>query len=103
MRFLGLMLAQVWGAAVMGFWIFLMVAGALWLMRKGWWMMGHDWVFTGLAVAIVGVLLLVVCLRGAWLVLMLLAGRTTGRLARRDFRNSVADLLMFAKTGLWKE
>lgn len=103
MRFLGQMLAQVWGAAVMGFWIFLMTLGAVWLVRKGWWMMGHDWVFTGLAVLLLGVLLFAVCLRGVWLVLVLLAGRTTGRLARRDFRNSVADLLMFVKTGLWRE
>lgn len=95
--------SRLWAAIVMGFWIALFVWGAWWLLQRGWWMMGHDWVLTGLAVVLIGGLMLGVCARGVMLVLSLLAGRTTPRLARRDFRNSLADFLMFMKTGLWKE
>lgn len=92
------------GTAIwMGLWITLMVWGAWWLVREGWWMMQRDWIFTGFAVILVGLLIMVVSGRGIMLVLALLAGQTTPRLAKRDFRNSLANLAMFAKTGLWKE
>lgn len=95
--------SRFWAAIIMGFWIGLLTWTAWWLMRTGWWMMGIDWVFIGLAVALLGLLVMAVCGRGIGLVLKLLAGKTTPRLAKRDFRNSLADLLMFMKTGLWKE
>lgn len=103
MRFIRMLVGQILSAAVMGLWIALMAFMAAWMVRKGWWMIGHEWVFTGAALAALGVLWLGVCLRGAWLVLMVLAGRTSGRLARRDFRNSVANMLMFARAGVWKD
>jgi len=87
----------------MGFWIFLLAWLGVWMARKGWWMMGHDWVWTGLGMALLGVLICVMSLRGIWLVLMLLLGRTNPRLARRDFRNTLSNFVMFAKSGMWKE
>ena len=96
-------LSQIWNSAVMALWIGLLAWGAWWMASKGWHLMGRDWVFTGFAMIVVAGLLVLVSVRGSWLVMMLLAGRTTSRLARRDFRDSVADLLMVAKTGLWKE
>lgn len=96
------MVARIWAAFWMCFWIGLMLWGVLWLEGEGRWLMGHNWPFTGLAIALAGLVITVVCGRGLWLVLMLLSGRTSVRLARRDFRNSLANLVMFAKTGLWK-
>jgi hypothetical protein len=59
--------------------------------------------------ATAGLLLLLVvpCGLGAWhtgrLWLQLLRGRTTARLAARDFRNLVANCFFFAQSGGWKE
>lgn len=52
-------------------------------------------------------LLMVPCGLGAWhtgrLWLTLIRGRTTARLAARDFRNLVANCFFFAQSGGWKE
>ena len=96
-------LSQIWNACVMAFWLCAMVWFALWVVRQGWALIAHGWFFTGVGVILFGTVVVGVCIRGTWIVLILLAGRTTPRLARRDFRDSVANLLMFAKTGFWRE
>lgn len=95
--------SQIWNSGIMAFWLCVMVWGAMWLLREGWWLIKIGWFFSGVGVILVGCVVVGVSVRGAWIVLTLLAGRTTPRLARRDFRDSVANLVMFAKTGFWKE
>lgn len=87
----------------MCFWVGLLAIAAWWVVCKGWWMMGHHWELSGLLVVIAGLLMMGVAANGILLIGAVVSGRTTARLAKRDFRNSLANLIMFARTGLWKE
>jgi hypothetical protein len=96
-------MARLKSAVGMGFWIAVLVALGIWMAGKGWWLIGHGTVWIGLVLGLVGVLVCVMCARGVWLVVMLLAGYTTPRLARRDFRNTLSNFVMFARSGVWKD
>lgn len=51
----------------------------------------------------VSCVLLWLAFQGLMIVINLLRGRTSPRLAKRDFRNNLSNILMGAKTGMWKE
>jgi hypothetical protein len=87
----------------MMFWVGILALAAWWVVCTGWWLMGHHWELSGLAMCLAGLLMMGVAANGILLVISVLCGRTTARLAKRDFRNSMANLIMFARTGLWKE
>ena len=93
-------LISVFGMMV---WVGLLAFAAWWVVCRGWWLMGHRWELTGLAVTIAGLVMMGMVAHGILLVMSVLSGRTTARLAKRDFRNSLANMIMFARTGLWKE
>ena len=97
------MVRRVSSAFGMMFWVAVTAVLAWWVVCSGWWMMGHHWELSGLAVTIVGLVLMGMAANGILLIINVLTGRTTARLAKRDFRDSVANFIMFARTGLWKE
>jgi hypothetical protein len=57
----------------------------------------------GLFLVAVSVFMLWVALRGYHIAISVLLGRTSPRLAQRDFRNILSNIAMGAKTGMWKE
>ena len=93
---------------VMSAWLGAWVVGIFWLAHKlvvwtvALWV--QRWGFTGLALLVIAFLLVMLALRLTWPILLLLLGRETPRLARREFRDTISNALFFIKTGgLWKE
>ncbi|PZP40314.1 MAG: hypothetical protein DI585_01175 [Pseudomonas fluorescens] len=95
--------SRFFSALGMAFWVGLLTWFGWWLVAQAWYLMGHGWPLMGIALMVLALFLLLMCVRGVWLVLMLLAGYTTPNLARRDFRNTLANFLMVVKAGSWKE
>jgi len=85
------------------FWSAMLAWAAYGVWKGGWWIATHNWPLTGLVVVGLALVPLVSALHAAWLALLILLGRTSPRLARRRFRNGLSDVIMYAKTGLWKE
>lgn len=52
---------------------------------------------------LVSVFMLWVALRGYHIAMSVFMGRSSARLAQRDFRNILSNIAMGAKTGMWKE
>jgi hypothetical protein len=85
-----LCLALAWGA------------GSVWCVGEGWHMMRAGWIWLGLIVALLGIFWLVLAGRGFWIVGQLASGRISPRLARREFRNTLSNMFMLVKGGVWK-
>ncbi len=85
------------------FWSGMLVWLAYGIWQGGWWVATHKWELTGLAIVALALVPLLSACHGAWLAVQILLGKTSPRMARRKFRNGIADVLMYSKTGLWKE
>lgn len=96
-------MARLKSALGMGFWIGLLVWFGVWASMKGWWLLGHGYPWWGLGIGLLGVLVCIMSVKGVWVVFRLLMGHTTPRLARRDFRNTLSNFVMFARSGVWKD
>lgn len=85
------------------FWSAMLAWAAYGVWHGGWWVATHKWELTGLLIVALAVIPLISALHGTWLAVLILTGRSSPRMARRRFRNGLADVVMYAKTGLWKE
>lgn len=85
------------------FWCGMLVWLAYGLWHGGWWVAAREWPLTGLAIVALGLVPLLSALHGVWLAVQILLGRMSPRMARRKFRNGLADVIMYSRTGLWKE
>lgn len=87
------------------FWLLLWALAALWFANRvvlwGIWLEDHQWLYTGLAVLGFALLVVMGALRLLLMALAVLRGRVPPRLARRYFRDTVADALFSFRTGGW--
>lgn len=98
------MTARLVMAAWLGAWVVGLFFLANQLVHWAVQLWGIRWGFTGLALIIIALLIVMLALRLCWPVLGLIFGWESPRLARRDFRDSIANAVFFIKTGgLWKE
>lgn len=101
-------MSEVFGRWLMAAWLGLWAAGCLyvgrWLVESALGLMRAQWNISGVAVMLVAFVVVILALRLMVPVAELLLGRTSPRLARRDFRDSIANMLFFVRSGgMWKE
>ena len=93
--------ARLFTTLWLGGWGFLWAVVSYMMMDKGWYLMGHWWVWTGIFLTLGGVCVWLfaaqVLLMAAWVAM----GRISPRLARRNVRNIVANTLMLVRGGGW--
>lgn len=82
-----------------GVWIYVLVGGGHYLVHVALRMGQIGWSMTALLVLLLAFVCVLAGLRLLMLAVMLVLGLTTPRLARRDFRNSIANALFFIRTG----
>jgi|GEM_PF-5028846 len=94
-------MARALTALWLGGWGFIWAVVSYMLMEKGWHLMGHDWVWTGLFVTIGGALLWLFAVQVLLAAGLVALGRMSPRLARRNVRNIMANALMLIRGGSW--